>query len=1103
MKKVISSGGVHRKALKKRGYERSEFFHSKAFGNFFPKKREKKEDFFMRKALVILFALLLVAPLVAQERTGRITGVVVDQDGNPIPGVTVTLLATAGAPMQAISSAEGTFRFLALPPSTGYALKSELEGFKTKTETGVIVAVAQTTEISLTMEMGALEEEITVVAVSPVVETKKTSISTTMNYETLQSLPSARDPWVILQMTPQVQVDRENVGGNESGQQASFVALGGDGDNDTWTMDGVNFTDPAAMGASSTYFDYDVFEEINVTIGGADVETQTGGVSLNMVSRRGENRVTFGGRFYYTESAFQSDPTGASFEEVEAVFPGYGYNQIRDIKDYGFNIGGPFLKDKIWWWGSWGTQDIKTRVINGSKDDTLLVNYAGKVNVQLIPENRLELFIHSGAKLKYGRSASSVHPPGMNQRGKYHFGSPIAKIQDEHMFGDSLFVSAKYGFSDSGFGLWPADDMDLNQVRTYDIANELASSQSWFFSERPNKQGSIIATYFNDDFLGASHEIKVGGEYIDRWDAWTSGYAGNVRYNFNYNTKTVDWDGNGTRDIVLDEFGVDLRYIYVYRGTYAGGPEGSKQFSGFLMDTATWGRLTLKLGLRYDHQQSYTEGNERRTMFSEDIDHADLGNYYEVQQSFFPNGGAAKIGQMFPGIVIPPVAMSDTVPWKSLSPRFGLTYDITGDGKTIAKLSAAMYGARMASWPAYLWMQGGDSGWLRFYWHDVNSNDAADLNELYWADYSTTARTAYRAFDDAGNFVGNWDREKNLMWGSYDYKDPGALTDPEYQVDPNWHGENTYEVIASVERELMTDVMVGVDFSWRKYNEWWTNRRYYDTVGGRLLERGDYVEAPHNVPSSYTTPDGKTIDLGEAAGKPWYVWGAGVKNLSDRYVTNTPSDYNDIYWGLNLRFQKRLSNRWMLNSSFTYQSQTTHWGAGYPLNPTDQWATDGQPFAYSIGGASGKVSMPVFSRWMLKAQGLYQLPYDFNVSFTFNAREGHIIVSEIDLVDDTAPNSQSTEVTMYTTKYGSDRMPTFWNMNLRLEKILRIGDTGRIYLMIDAFNVFNKNILNRQRGINPGEIYLHDGDFSTYARSGEPNEVLNPRLFRFGVRFQF
>jgi hypothetical protein len=86
---------------------------------------------------------------------------------------------------------------------------------------------------------------------------------------------------------------------------------------------------------------------------------------------------------------------------------------------------------------------------------------------------------------------------------------------------------------------------------------------------------------------------------------------------------------------------------------------------------------------------------------------------------------------------------------------------------------------------------------------------------------------------------------------------------------------------------------------------------------------------------------------------------------------------------------------------------------------------------------------------------------------------------------------------------GEARMPTFWNLNMRLEKILRVGDTGRIYLMIDAFNVFNQNILNRARDDNPGTIYLHDGTFSVNTRSAEPNEVLNPRIFRFGVRFQF
>jgi hypothetical protein len=76
-------------------------------------------------------------------------------------------------------------------------------------------------------------------------------------------------------------------------------------------------------------------------------------------------------------------------------------------------------------------------------------------------------------------------------------------------------------------------------------------------------------------------------------------------------------------------------------------------------------------------------------------------------------------------------------------------------------------------------------------------------------------------------------------------------------------------------------------------------------------------------------------------------------------------------------------------------------------------------------------------------------------------------------------------------------------VNLRLEKVLRIGDMGRIFIMVDAFNVFNQNILNRQLTDNPGTYYLHSGNFSANARSAEPNEVLNPRVFRFGVRFQF
>ncbi|MEE8605296.1 MAG: TonB-dependent receptor, partial [Candidatus Aminicenantaceae bacterium] len=761
----------------------------------------------MRKVLTILCVLLFAVPLVAQMRTGNIQGKVIDTDGNPIPGVTVTLTGFTIAAMSSTSSADGSFRFLSLHPANDYAVRAELEGFKAKTETGIIVSVGGITELALVMEMGAIEEEITVVAVSPIVETKKTQVTTAVNYEMLQSLPSARDPWVVLQMVPSIQVDRENIGGNESGQQASFVMKGGGTADGVWTMDGVVITDPAAIGASPTYFDFDMFEEMQVTTGGADVETQTGGVALNFVSRRGGNRVSIGGRFYYTDNKFQSDPSGADYDAVKEVFseangypPEAGVNQIRDIKDFGFNLGGPIVKDKAWWWGSYGVQEIKTTIITGSKDDTYLTNYAAKVNIQLVPENRIELFIHSGKKEKFGRSSSSSDPLGWNQRGKFHFGSPIIKAQMEHMFGDSLFVSAQYGYTNSGFGMWPQTDLSGEGTRWYDVENDLNTGSSWwFFSGRPHKVYKINASYFNDDLFGVSHEFKFGAEYVDRGNEWASQSSGsNMRVNFNYNSKTVDWDGDGTRDVVKDmpaPWGTDLRRIQLYP-TWGGG-NTTRAFSVYASDTISFGRVNLKLGIRYDRQTPWSEGQQAQGIYVSDgpevIDWYNASSTTRVknaQDKILESGVAATLDALFPFIEAPPE--HNTQSWTMISPRVALTYDLTGDGKTIAKASGAIYGAYMGTWGGYWRKQAGGQG-MRFYWNDVNGNDMVGLSELSWANYDDSARASYRAFDDAGNFVGNVDREEGLMWWGYDFKNPSNLLDSRYQIDPNWNTDLTYE----------------------------------------------------------------------------------------------------------------------------------------------------------------------------------------------------------------------------------------------------------------------------------------------------------------------
>jgi len=1048
--------------------------------------------------------LLLSVSLAAQQRTGNIYGQVVDQEGTPLPGVTLTLTHRTIAPLTTVTSEEGRFRFLSLFPAKDYKIRAELMGFKPRTEEGVIVVVGGITEIKVTMETGVIQEEVTVIAVSPVVESKKTTVTQTVNYETLQSLPTARDPWVILQMTPSIQVDRENVGGNESGQQSSYVAKGGDQFQQQWVLDGVLITDPAARGGSPTYFDFDVFEEMQVTVGGMDVETQLGGVALNLVTRRGGNRLSLGARFFLTDQKFQAAITPEKIAKLGVP----GYNQIIENKDYGFNVGGPIWKDKAWWWGSYGVQEVKETVIAGSRDDTYLNNLAAKINLQLLPQNRFEFFIHAGKKEKFGRSSNTQFPPGFFQHGKYHFGSPILKLQDEHTFGDKFFVSLKYGFTDAGFGLSPMNDIDLKNMQWYNVEADLIErSNTWFFSGRPNHFLSGQATYFNDNLLGASHEIKFGVEYTNRYIDYIYGYPGNAHINYNYNEQTVDWDGDGDRDIVKDEFGIDLRRFFVLRGGY--GKYGTRTIAGYLKDTISFGRFNLQLGLRFDRQHPWIGAVNVESVYTKDTNDAYVNNYYEIWQKYTTPGTAEKIATLLPGLGVPDV--DPDFNWDFLSPRIGLTWDIFGDGKTIAKLAGATYGEYMGIIGGF-WAYGGLGGNMNFWWYDVNSDGIVDWRELYWANQDTGI--IYRAWDDAGNFRGNWESEAGDMWSGYNYKNPQELQPSYWTVDPKWKSNRTWEFLFTLEKEIMTDFGVALDLTYRKYDRLHRNSNaaintaswYYPELG-RPLNKDDWMVAGY-IPETFVDPKtGETYNTGEAAGRPWYVLKPEFGYTDYRYCGNWPNDRNNVYYGLDLRFNKRLSHKWMLNGSFTLQWQAANYGNNGTTDqndPTNNWALDGKTYAYSIGGASGKVAQPVFSTWLVKLQGMYQLPWDLDVSFTFNARQGFIIPAQMTLSDSTLPNPVSRSNTIYLRTFGSGvRLPNFWDLNLRLEKALKISETGRIYFMADIFNVFNLDTMNRRRPIFYGTYYVNTGRFSKSARSFEANEVLNPRVFRLGVRFQF
>ncbi|NIO20920.1 MAG: hypothetical protein GTN76_09320, partial [Candidatus Aenigmarchaeota archaeon] len=209
----------------------------------------------MKKLFTLLIATLFVfsAFAVAQEQYGRIFGTITDEEGTPLPGVALTLESDVFPTRTAATMENGYFRFINLPPGT-YKITMELPGFVTQVRENIPVTVGGTVNFNIVMATTTLEEEVTVIATSPIVDTKKTGIVTHMKDEVLANIPSARDPWVILQQVPGMLVDRENVGGSESGQQAGYVSRGGIGSDDMWNVDGVTITDQAATGASPTYY---------------------------------------------------------------------------------------------------------------------------------------------------------------------------------------------------------------------------------------------------------------------------------------------------------------------------------------------------------------------------------------------------------------------------------------------------------------------------------------------------------------------------------------------------------------------------------------------------------------------------------------------------------------------------------------------------------------------------------------------------------------------------------------------------------------------------------------------------------------------------------
>ena len=218
-------------------------------------------DRFVPVALVIALVLGLALPAGAQELRGRITGVVSDNTGAVLPGVSVTVSGPALIQAQTtVTSADGSYRYPALPPGL-YTVSFELSGFQTLRREEIRLGLNQTLSVDVQLQLSSLQESITITGESPVVDVKNTTVGTNFTKELLQDIPNARDIWAALAQAPGFQMTGYDVGGSRTGTQTGYQTYGVSGQNKT-LFEGINVTE--GQDANAGYFDFGSFEEFQL-----------------------------------------------------------------------------------------------------------------------------------------------------------------------------------------------------------------------------------------------------------------------------------------------------------------------------------------------------------------------------------------------------------------------------------------------------------------------------------------------------------------------------------------------------------------------------------------------------------------------------------------------------------------------------------------------------------------------------------------------------------------------------------------------------------------------------------------------------------------------
>jgi len=1028
----------------------------------------------MRRQLV--WALLLVVASFglasAQETTsGTITGQVVDAQGAPVPGATVTITSPQG-PKTFVTDANGRFFAPYLSPGR-YSVKVELSGFSPVEQKNIDVHLGQRLDLgALALKVGGVNEVVEVIGAAPVIDTSSTTAGGVLDSDTLSRLPVGRNFTDTLYLVPGVS-DSSGLG------RANPSIAGGSGLENNYVVDGVNITDTGfgAIGAYNSTFGSlgsgvttDFIKETQVKTGGFEAEygQATGGV-VNVVTKGGGNE--FHGSVF---GFFRPDAMESSWKQFQAA-NGIVNTTGRQDGDVGVSLGGPLAKDKLFFFGTFNPQfqnrkfiapDASTqangtvvvfpyRALGPVSQKRKVYSYAGKLTFQASSNHRFDLSVFGDpSKGEAGlqrfstlRRVSYEGAPGTHDINggfsEIKYGSNNQTLRYDGIISPKWLIEGSVAHSTNKFDETPtvADQPLFTDVRF--VPNGATGGLGfWENNNGRNYQATLKSTNIFD--LGGNHQFRYGVAYEDIAFTRDTQYSGTP-------VKLADGQTTVTGPLVQIRNGGGVTFFRATRGKISpAGATTQKYYNAFFQDTWQMGRLTFRPGIRYERQKLV--GIDPSLMRFPC--HADDTRPGET------NGTGATI--------------PCTYTWKDLwAPRIGATFDITGNGK------AKLYGS-----------------WGRFY--------AKIPNDLAARSMSADAGITRQDFRDSAltqpvaNGVSFGGGTTHLLQSS---ASPSI-------IDPKAGSTYTNELLGGVEFEISRNVSLGLRYVHRTLPQILEDIGQLPVVGYFLDACGDTTVDYFitNVNASTPTVNCGLSSLNSSFEDPAHKYDAFEFTLNKRFSGN---------WGLiaSYRYAKLKGNFEGFYRSDNGQSDPAISSLfDFPTNDPSYTAIGVPQFGFGgdiryEGTSLGTGVLPNDRPHQVKLYGSYAWGA-LNLGAGFNWGSGRSLT----LLDANPAYQNAGEIPDTLRGEGIQTVDGFKRrtapdtaLDTHVDYTMKINDKQRVVLMADVFNVFNRQTATnydnyRDRGFqtfNPNlGLPVNGGNSSTPSFQA-------PRAVRVGARFEW